>query len=71
MNVSFAEPDTVRALRCALLREHLGQDTAGMDDRNALRLFRHVARDNRRRRDSGDPAWQGLAFALDPATHIG
>ncbi|MGD9880174.1 MAG: phosphatidylserine/phosphatidylglycerophosphate/cardiolipin synthase family protein [Reyranella sp.] len=71
MNVSFAQPNTVRALRCALLREHLGHDTAGMDDRAALRLFRQVARDNRKRLDAGGHAWRGLAFALDPATHVG
>jgi phosphatidylserine/phosphatidylglycerophosphate/cardiolipin synthase-like enzyme len=71
MNVAFAEPATVRALRYALLREHLDHDTAGLDDRDALRLFRTVAKDNRRKFEAGDPAWQGLAFALDPATYVG
>jgi len=51
-------PDVVRALRC---------DTAALDDCAALRLYRQVAQENRRRRDAGDFAWQGLAFSLDPA----
>lgn len=71
MNVSFADADSVRALRCALLREHLGHDTTGIDDRAALSLFRQVARDNRRKLDAGDHGWQGLAFELDPASHAG
>lgn len=71
INVSFAEPETVRALRCELLGEHLGHDTAAMDDRAALALFRRIAKDNRAKREAGDPAWQGLAFELDPATHVG
>lgn len=71
MNVAFTEPATVRAMRCALLGEHLDHDTAGLDDRDALRLFREVAQDNRRKLEAGDPAWQGLAFALDAVTHVG
>jgi hypothetical protein len=58
-----------RALRCALLAEHLGRDTAGIDDRAALRLYREIARENRRKHDAGDAGWQGLAFSLDPATY--
>jgi cardiolipin synthase len=42
-----------------------------MDDRNALRLFRKIARENRRRFEAGDHAWQGLAFELDLATYVG
>jgi hypothetical protein len=60
-------PDVVRALRCESFAEHLGQDTAALDDCAALRLYRQVAQENRRRRDAGDFAWQGLAFSLDPA----
>ena len=71
MNVAFSEPNTVRAFRCELLREHLGQDTSGMDDREALHLFRKIARENRRKSEAGDHAWQGLAFELDPATYLG
>ncbi|HWK43245.1 MAG TPA: phospholipase D-like domain-containing protein [Stellaceae bacterium] len=69
MNVSFWDPPTVRALRCELFAEHLGQDTAALDDRAALRMYRRVAQENRRKRDAGDADWQGLAFRLDPATY--
>jgi cardiolipin synthase A/B len=69
MNAAFWAPDSVRALRCELLQEHLDVDTSGMDDRPALQLFRKVAEENRRRFATGDHAWQGLAFSLDPATY--
>jgi cardiolipin synthase A/B len=69
MNASIWDPEVVRALRCELLAEHLGQDTAGIDDRAALRLYREVARENRRTRNANDCKWQGLAFALDPAAY--
>jgi len=69
MNVTFWDPPVVRALRCQLLAEHLGLDTARLDDRSALGAYRQIARDNRRRRDAGDWDWQGLAFSLDPATY--
>ncbi len=49
--------------------EHLDQDTAGINDRSALRLYREIAGENRRRRDARDFDWQGLAFSLDPATY--
>jgi phosphatidylserine/phosphatidylglycerophosphate/cardiolipin synthase-like enzyme len=62
MNTAFSDPPTVRAFRCALLQEHLDQDTSGMDDRSALRLFRQIARENRRKLEAGDHAWQGLTF---------
>jgi cardiolipin synthase A/B len=69
MNASIWDPEIVRALRCELLAEHLDQDTAGIDDRAALRRFREIARENRRRHDAGDFKWQGLAFSLDAATY--
>jgi len=69
MNASFWDPKVVRALRCELLAEHLDRSTGDLDDRAALRLYRQVARDNRRKRDVGDLDWQGLAFSLDPATY--
>jgi cardiolipin synthase A/B len=69
MNVTFWDPPVVRALRCQLLAEHLGLETAGLDDRSALGAYRKIARENRRRRDTGDPDWQGLAFSLDPAAY--
>jgi phosphatidylserine/phosphatidylglycerophosphate/cardiolipin synthase-like enzyme len=68
LNASFWHAPTVRALRCELLREHLGQDTAHLDERAALRLYREVARKNAARRAAGAPM-EGLAFALDPATY--
>jgi cardiolipin synthase A/B len=69
MNATFWSPDTVRALRCDLFQEHLDQDTSGMDDRAAFRSFREVALENRRRSNVDNDAWQGLAFALDPARY--
>jgi phosphatidylserine/phosphatidylglycerophosphate/cardiolipin synthase-like enzyme len=69
MNASIWDPEVAHALRCELLAEHLGRDTAGIDDRAALRLYREIARENRRRRDANDFRWQGLAFSLDPAAY--
>jgi phosphatidylserine/phosphatidylglycerophosphate/cardiolipin synthase-like enzyme len=69
MNAAIWDPEVTRGLRCELLAEHLGQDTAGLDDRAALRLYREIARENRRRRDANDSGWQGLAFSLDPAMY--
>jgi cardiolipin synthase len=70
MNASFWDPNVVRTLRCELLAEHLGQDTAHLDDCTALGFYRRVAQENRRKRDAGDlDEWQGLAFSLDPAIY--
>ena len=69
MNAAIWDPQVVRALRCELLAEHLGQDTAGIDDRSALRLYREIARENCRRHEANDGDWQGLAFSLDPASY--
>jgi cardiolipin synthase A/B len=71
MNAAFSEPDAVRAFRRELFREHLDRDTLGLDGRDALRLFCEIARENRRKLEAGDPAWQGLAFELDLATYLG
>ncbi|TMA32676.1 MAG: hypothetical protein E6J79_18850 [Deltaproteobacteria bacterium] len=68
LNVSFWDVSAARALRRALLEEHLGVDTASLDDRAALAVFRDVARANRDRRGRGEP-FHGLAFALDPARY--
>ncbi|MBM7786574.1 phospholipase D-like domain-containing protein [Tenggerimyces flavus] len=67
MNASFHDPETVRALRHQLFAEHLGESMK--NDVNALRLFGQRAQENRRRWDTGDHDWQGLAFALDPRTY--
>ncbi len=69
MNVAFTDPDAVRACRVALFDEHLGQNTAGLDARAALDLFRLTAQQNRRLFDVGDPNWTGLAFTLDIARY--
>jgi cardiolipin synthase len=69
MNASFWDPAVVRALRCSLLEEHLGLDTAHLDARSALRLYREIAQENRRKRDAGENDWQGLAYRLDPAIY--
>ncbi|MDH5676654.1 MAG: phosphatidylserine/phosphatidylglycerophosphate/cardiolipin synthase family protein [Myxococcales bacterium] len=68
LNASIWHADTVRTLRCALVHEHTGEDTAHLGDRAALALFRQLARDNAPARAAGEPM-RGLAFALDPATY--
>lgn len=68
LNASVWHRPTVRELRRELLQEHLGRDTAALDDRGALRLFREIARENTARRAAGEPL-EGLAFALDPETY--
>jgi cardiolipin synthase A/B len=69
MNAAIWDPNVVRALRCELLAEHLGQDTAGLDDRAAFGLYREVA--DRNRIAAGEPelSWHGLAFALSPSAY--
>jgi len=69
MNASIWDPVVVRALRCQLLAEHLDQDTNALSDREALRLYRQIALRNRLANENNDDAWQGLAFALDPADY--
>lgn len=68
LNASVWHAPTTRALRCELLREHLGVDTTRVDDLAALETFRRVARENLERRRRGE-AFEGLAFSLDPATY--
>ena len=70
LNASFWHEEAVRALRGELLREHLGAETGGLDDRAALRLFREIAQANRTRHARGEPV-QGLAVAIDPAEYAG
>jgi phosphatidylserine/phosphatidylglycerophosphate/cardiolipin synthase-like enzyme len=65
LNASFWHADTVRALRVELLHEHLGRDTAQLDARAALRLYRDLARANQDRRRARQPL-EGLAYAIDP-----
>jgi phosphatidylserine/phosphatidylglycerophosphate/cardiolipin synthase-like enzyme len=68
LNASFWHGETTRALRCELLREHLGADTSGLDDVAALALMRERARQNQGRRERGERL-EGLAFAIDPAKY--
>ncbi|MEK8128905.1 phosphatidylserine/phosphatidylglycerophosphate/cardiolipin synthase family protein [Paenibacillus filicis] len=69
MNASIWDAKMVRMLRCQLLSEHLGQETAHLEDREALCLYRSIAGDNRRRAERGDFDWQGLAISLDTMTY--
>lgn len=71
LNLAFAGAVPVRQLRDALLGEHLGQDTTGLDGASALRLLRQTALENTRKLSANDPVWQGLVHWLDPATHVG
>jgi cardiolipin synthase len=71
MNASIWDGAFVRALRCELFAEHLGLDTTHLDDLAALRLYRRISNANRRKREAGDSGWQGLVFALKPATWQG
>ncbi len=68
LNASFWHRPTVSALRHELLLEHLGLDTADLDDVEALRLFARVARENAPRYARGEKL-AGLAFAIDPASY--
>ena len=69
MNASIWDATIARDLRCRLFAQHLGVDTASLDDRAALRRFGDIARSNRTRLESGAPDWQGLAFTLSPETY--
>jgi phosphatidylserine/phosphatidylglycerophosphate/cardiolipin synthase-like enzyme len=64
MNVAIWDSAVVHELRCTLLAEHFGVDTAQLDDRAAFRLYRRVAHDNSLKWERRDFDWQGLAFAL-------
>jgi len=64
LNIACWHPNTARALRNELLREHLDRDTSRMNDVAALQLFRLIAIENRTRFDAGEDDWQGLAFSL-------
>jgi cardiolipin synthase A/B len=68
LNVSFWDPDVVRTLRCELLLEHLGIDTAHLEDRTAMRRYREIAQENAVRKARGEDLC-GLAFALNPKTY--
>jgi phosphatidylserine/phosphatidylglycerophosphate/cardiolipin synthase-like enzyme len=69
MNAAIWDQTVVRALRCQLLAEHLGLDTADLDDRAALALYRRIANENRLGADQRDFIWQGLAFTLSASDY--
>jgi cardiolipin synthase len=66
MNATVWDPDAVRALRCQLFLEHLGEDTNHLDDVSALQLYQRIARQNDARWRAGDCNWSGLACSLNP-----
>jgi cardiolipin synthase A/B len=68
LNASLWDAETARGLRVALLHEHLGVDTAGLDDREALGRFREQAVRNREQRRKRGPL-AGLAVAIAPGAY--
>lgn len=71
LNASNWDAEVARTLRSMLFRQHLGVKvkTAPLDDRNALRVFRDIARAKRDKIERGGAAWQGLVFAGRPETY--
>jgi phosphatidylserine/phosphatidylglycerophosphate/cardiolipin synthase-like enzyme len=69
MNASVWDAAVARGLRNSLFDQHLGVATAHLDDGTALRVFRDVARANRKRIVSREDDWQGLVFGLSPYTY--
>ncbi len=68
LNASFWHEPTVRALRCELLREHLGRDTTGVGDVEAMRMYRQIASENTARRSRNEPQ-TAATYELDTATY--
>ena len=69
LNASIWDPQVAHALQDALFREHVGIALTGLDDIAMFGEFRKVATENGQKRASGNHQWQGLAFAIDPATY--
>ncbi|MEO7964581.1 MAG: phospholipase D-like domain-containing protein [Gemmatimonadaceae bacterium] len=65
LNAAYHDPASVRALHVELFRDHLGSDTSGQGDTDALNQFQLVAQANRRLHEQNDHAWEGMAIALD------
>jgi phosphatidylserine/phosphatidylglycerophosphate/cardiolipin synthase-like enzyme len=68
LNASFWHPETVRALRVELLREHLSIDTTGLGAREAMQSYREIAAENAQLKQRGEKM-TALAHAIDPATY--
>jgi len=69
MNASIWDAAVARGLRNALFDLHLAAETAHLDDRAALRLFKDFARANRDRIVAREADWQGRVFGLSPYTY--
>ena len=68
LNASFWHAPSVRALREALLLEHLGEPTGALELRAALARAQQLARENAARKERGEPL-AGLVYALDPSRY--
>ena len=68
LNASIWHEPTVRALRAELFREHLGRDTGGLSDREALQLFREIASEGASLYERG-ARLPAAALRLDPTTY--
>ena len=66
MNASIWDETVARDLLRLLVSRRVGEDTASLDDRAALGLYRRVGDDNRGRMARGEPLREGLAVALQP-----
>ncbi|OFX01687.1 MAG: hypothetical protein A3D94_16660 [Alphaproteobacteria bacterium RIFCSPHIGHO2_12_FULL_66_14] len=66
MNASIWDKTVARDLLCRLVSLRVGEDTAALDDRAALGLYRRVGDDNRRRMERGEAMRKGLAVTLRP-----
>jgi cardiolipin synthase len=69
LNAAIWDADAVRALRCQLLLEHLGEDTQHLTDSQAMQRYQHIARENAAKWQVGDFDWQGIACNLNSATY--
>jgi phosphatidylserine/phosphatidylglycerophosphate/cardiolipin synthase-like enzyme len=70
MNASVWDSNAVKALRCQLFLEHLGQDTCHLDDRSAVQLYQSIAYRNDSRWRDGNDDWDGsIACSLKPQAY--
>jgi cardiolipin synthase A/B len=65
LNAAVWCAETAVEFRTALFSEHLGMNTKTLGCREALRLFRAVARENRDKLEKRDAGWSGIAYSLD------